>query len=273
MLPKPKHLAPEYAAIFKDRGVAEAYRYRPPYPAETIETLAGLATDLPRAVLDVGSGTGDIARPLSGMVDRLDAVDFSLAMIEAGKRLPGGDAPNLVWIHSSVEEASFSPPYALVTAGESVHWMAWDVVFPRFAAVLSPNGAVAIVERNWDRSEAVRQRMGPIIQRYATNRDYQPYDIVSELEIRGLFATQGTQVSTPYVWEPTIAEYIECRHSQNGLSRERMGESSMAFDSEVRDALQELCREGALDLRNGRLELDVEARVTWGRPVPDSSGV
>src|SRR5215210_205002 len=102
MLPKPKHLGSEYAAQFADRSVVAAYRHRPPYPAEVFDVLAGLIAAAPhaaRAVLDAGCGTGDVARRLVSKVDRLDAVDPSSAMLEAGRRLPGGDDSHLRWVH------------------------------------------------------------------------------------------------------------------------------------------------------------------------------
>ena len=43
MLPKPRHLSPEYAAAFTDPSVVAAYPNRPPYPPEAIEFLASLA--------------------------------------------------------------------------------------------------------------------------------------------------------------------------------------------------------------------------------------
>src|SRR5262245_14462885 len=109
MMPKPKHLAAEYGAQFQDESVAEAYPNRPPYPAATFPALRELAVDLPRAVLDVGCGTGDISRKLAPLVERVDAVDISTAMIAQGRRQPGGDASNLHWIRATVEEAEVSP--------------------------------------------------------------------------------------------------------------------------------------------------------------------
>ncbi len=58
--------------------MVEAYRYRPPYPAEVFDILAGLVHGESRRVLDVGCGTGYIARNFVERVERLDAVDFSL---------------------------------------------------------------------------------------------------------------------------------------------------------------------------------------------------
>jgi len=145
MRPKPAHLAPEYGEQFKDYSMVEAYKYRPPYPDEIFEILDTLITEQPRHVLDIGCGTGAIARHLVDKVDRLDAVDFSQNMIEHGKKLPNGDNPHLHWIYGRVEDVTLEPPYVLVTAGASLHWMNWDVVLPRFREVLTPKGYLAII--------------------------------------------------------------------------------------------------------------------------------
>jgi predicted TPR repeat methyltransferase len=80
MLPKPKHLAPEYAEQFKDSSVVEAYCHRPSYPVGLSEILLDLMDYEPYVALDVGCGTGSFARPLAICVERVDAVDFSQAM-------------------------------------------------------------------------------------------------------------------------------------------------------------------------------------------------
>jgi SAM-dependent methyltransferase len=270
MQAKPRHLAPEWGAQFRDESVAEAYPYRPPYPAATFDALDDLIVGGPKVVLDVGGGTGDIARRLAPLVARLDAVDASAAMIAQGRQ-PGGDAANLNWIEALVEEAELSPPYGLITAGESLHWLDWEVVLPRFAEVLDPQGWLALIERDWGSSQVVTDRVLPIIARHSTNRDFRPYNLIAELTTRGLFKVQGTRRVGPEPWQPTIDEYIECRHSQNGLSRERMGASAAAFDQELRAALRALCDEGVLALHDDRLTLQVTATLTWGRPQRHNS--
>lgn len=264
MQPKPDHLGPEYGAMFRDQSVAAAYPHRPPYPAALFDALTELLTEEPRTVLDVGCGTGDIARRLAALAGRVDAVDVSAAMIAEGRRQPGGDAPNLRWIEATVEDAPLAPPYALITAGESLHWFDWPAVFPRFAAALAPNGVLALLGRRWDVAPA---REFPIIGRYSTNRAYRPYNLTDELTARGLFAPLGQRRVGPAPWHPTIAEYIECRHSQNGLSRERMGPSADAFDAEMAALLRDLVREGTIATQDDRLLLTVEGTIVWGRPL------
>src|SRR5947207_15956107 len=95
MLPKPAHLGPRYGAQFADPSVVAAYPHRPPYPAEVFEILVGLVIDAPRAVLDAGCGTGDLARRLAELVDRGGAVGLAAAMLALGRTLLGGVAPHL----------------------------------------------------------------------------------------------------------------------------------------------------------------------------------
>jgi SAM-dependent methyltransferase len=268
VLRKPSHLSGDYGAWFKDPLLVASYPSRPPYPAGVFALLSHLAVDAPLDVLDVGCGTGDVARRLAQLVDHIDAVDFSPAMIELGQRLPGGNAANLRWILAPAETAPLAEHYALVTAGESLHWMDWPVVLPRFASVLSEHGMLAIVERRWDNEPALRERMQPIIRQFTPVRDYQPYNLADEIESRGLFQRAGEEQFGPDPWTPTIEDYLECRHSQRGFSRTHMGPEAVAgFDDAVRELLEACCREGAIDLHDDRLQLSVVARVIWGRPA------
>ena len=144
-------------------------------------------TDEPKAVLDVGCGTGLITRNLMEFVDRVDGVDFSENMIEIAKILPNGNHPGINWICGPVEKVLLSPPYALITAGQSLHWMDWEVVFPRLKESLTRNGYLAIVgQKNspmpWD-----GDLFKKIIPTYSTNQDFVPYNLVEELESRNLF--------------------------------------------------------------------------------------
>ncbi|MHC5037786.1 MAG: class I SAM-dependent methyltransferase [Planctomycetota bacterium] len=260
MKPKPKHLGVTYASQFKEASIVDAYRYRPPYPLETFHILAELIADEPKAVLDAGCGAGNLARFLIGFADRVDAVDFSVPMIETAKRLEGGDHPNIRWICAPMEEAPLAPPYALVTAGASLHWMDWEIVIPRFRYVLAPKGTLALVNHTfgslpWD--EALRE----IIPRYSTNQDYQPYNLVEELEERGLFRRVGEKRTRSIPFHQSVEAYIESFHSSNGFSRERMTEeAAVAFDEEVRALVSAHVPDGAFTVLVG-------ARVEWGMPL------
>ncbi len=260
-LPKPAHLGPAYAAQFQDRSVVAAYHHRPPYPAAVFDILADLVVDDPRVVLDVGCGTGEIARQLAARVERVDAVDQSPGMMARGRLLPGGDLPTLRWIHASAEDAPLRPPYALVTAGASLHWMEWDVVLPRFRDALAPRAALAIVDQQtlptpWDAD------LARLIPRFSTNRDYRPYDLVAELMARRLFRRDGEERTASVPFTQAVDAYVESFHARNGFSRDRMGpQQAAAFD----DALRALVSPHA---DAGKIELGIVGVVTWGQPAP-----
>jgi SAM-dependent methyltransferase len=257
--PRPAHLGSAYAAVFRDPSVVASYASRPAYPAALFDLLVGLADPACPFVLDAGTGTGDLARPLARRFARVDAIDPSAAMIEAGRHGEGGDAPNLRWITAAAESAPLDPPYGLMVAGQSLAWMEWSIVLPRWRSALSTRAFVAIVERTWD-SAPWRPALTPVIARYSTNREYRPYDLLNELSTRNLYRVVGRQV-LPGGVTADVERVIDALHSQNGLARCALGEArSRAFDDEVRGLL-------APFVEDERIVIPAGAEVTWGNPV------
>jgi SAM-dependent methyltransferase len=257
-LERPAYLREWFAAAFDDADVARAYRHRLPYPPAIFEQLVRLLPAAPRTVLDVGCGRGELARPLAALVERVDAIDMAAEMIAVGRQEPGGTAPNLRWIVARAEEAPLDPPYGLVVAGQSLHWMDWARVLPRFAAALVPNGYLALVRTTtlplpWD------EALTSIIARYSTNPTYRPYDIVAAWEAAGLFTTVGETFTPPEELPQPLEEYLDAFHAMSSLTRARMGAASAeAFDAEVRALLRPY-------LVEGRVPLQFQGHVLWGR--------
>jgi SAM-dependent methyltransferase len=265
MTDKPAHLRPENADVFKLDSVARAYHHRPPHPAGVVDALVSLLPVDGGAVLDAGCGTGELARALADVAERVDAVDVSQPMIDQGRREERGDHPRLRWVCARLEDADLRPPYALAVAGDSLHWMEWEVALPRLHDALLPGAWLAIVHRTWGTGAPDEMEL---IRRYSTLGTFQPYDLGRELVSRGLFRGQG-HLKFAGQWRPTIEEYVESRHSQAGLSRDRMGADRAAeFDAELADLLRRLVAAGGVPSREGRLDLGVVAEVGWGRPQP-----
>jgi SAM-dependent methyltransferase len=269
MTDKPAGLRPEYADAFKLDSVARAYHRRPPYPAGVVDALRSLMGDDGGAVLDAGCGTGELARALVDGAGRVDAVDVSQAMIDEGRRQERGDHPHLRWVCARLEDADLRPPYALAVAGDSLHWMDWEVALPRLHDTLRPGAWLAIVQRGWGTGAPEETEL---LRRYSVIQDYQPYDLGRELVTRGLFRGQD-HVRFAGTWRPTIEEYVESRHSQAGCAREPMGADRAAeFDRELTDLLRRLATDGRLRTRGAHLDLPFTAQVGWGRPLRGGSG-
>lgn len=235
-----------------------AYRYRPTYPPETFTILSNLIKSEPRRVLDAGCGTGYIARPLVEYVEQVDAVDFSLQMVEQGKQMSGGGHPRLRWLCGRVEDVELEPPYALITAGESLHWMDWQRVLPRFHDLLVPGGYLALIYHKTQPDPW--SVLGETLSNYRTDAGYQPFDLIAELERHHLFEMVGEQQTAPEPFVQSIDEYIESYHARAPFSRERMGaDRAAAFDEEAREVLLKT-------YPDGKVSLQVMATVQWGIP-------
>lgn len=256
---RPAHWTRENAARFQDQSVVNAYPLRIPYPPEIVDRLIELIRDRPRTVLDVGTGTGELARPLAAHVERVDAIDASAAMIAQGKASAGGDRSNLRWIIGVAEDAPVHPPYALITAGDSLHWMDWEIVLPRFHDLLTPRGLLAIVHRT-EVPPPWHERLGELVSLFATYQNYQTFDLIQELESRHLFQQEGKHETQPITYQQSIDDYIRSFHSRSSLSTETMlpGQAP-AFDEQVRQLVRPFSEEGTVSLQT-------VGSIVWGSP-------
>lgn len=248
----------EVASVWCDPKVAACYEHRPEYPDEVFDCLQALVGDGPARGLDLGCGTGFVARPLAARLAHVDAVDVSRAMIEAGKRLPGGDRTNLRWIVGDAETVALEPPYDLVTAGDSLHWMDWTVVLPRIAA-LSPDGCLALldVEATIVGIPAeLRRAIDELRRRYGTYTRPRR-GILEQIAEHGFHELGRTRTRAVERRQPVDA-HVRSLHAGASLSWVRMtADAAEAFDAELRAMLTAAC--------GGHVTLEIVGSVCWGR--------
>jgi SAM-dependent methyltransferase len=258
---RPRHLAAEYAGQFRDEEVAAAYGHRPPYPPETFAIVEPLLGPRPRCVLELGAGTGDFTMGLAPSVDRLVAVEPSLAMLERGRCREGAAGAHVEWLPVAAEDYAFDGRYSAVVAAEAFHWLDWFLVVPRIAASLEPRGQLILVERILADPPPWEPDLRVLIREYSTNRDYVSYDIVVELESRGLITVSGRAETAAAPHRQAVDDYIESFHSRNGFSRARLPAGrAREFDDKLETLLGRYCPDGTV-------RLPVQARIVWGRPV------
>ena len=246
-------------AVWREVEVARVYRYRPGYPPPVFDILRGLIVE-PRTILDAGCGTGALTRRMAAFATRIDAIDPSAAMIDEARRLPGGDDPRISWAVAPAETAPLSPPYGLITTGQSLHWMDHDVVMPRFRDALAAGGFLAATDIDWEYAPAWRNQLVEIFEKYSpVNAKEFVGDLFGDLAQRGLFERAGFQRTSMVPVDVSIEDFVNALRSTSSLSRVVLGDRAEAFGDEVR----------ALFTRLGsdRVRFAVAANVVWGRPL------
>jgi SAM-dependent methyltransferase len=245
----------ELGRVFADDEVASLYAYRAPYPPATFAILERLVVG-PRAVLDAGAGTGAIARNLPRSIERIDAVDPSAAMIARGRALPNGDDPRIRWILGRAEDAPLSPPYGLITAGASLHWMRPEVVLPRFRDALAPGAHLAILNTEKTDSGPWRAQLLEVIQRYSPVKDHlEVAEMVARDAKKGLFTVVGEERTPPVIDDKSVDDFMRLLGSTSTLSRATLGARADAFDAECREMF---ARNGMTSVRS-----EIVGYVAW----------
>ena len=264
---RPEGLGEWYAARFQDQSVVDRYHLRPTYPAETFEILSSLIVDEPRRVLDAGCGPGNLTRPLAAYVEQIDAVDISRPMLARARTLSGGDSPKIRWLLGRVEDVDLQPPYTLITAGESIHWMDWDVILPRFAGLLTSHGVLAIVSADYQQMPPWYEAYIALLKRFSNNPKYVPIDLMAEFEKRRLFQRQGEATTAPEPLRQSIEDWIAAQHARSSLSLDTMtSEQAAQFDAEMREALLPFAQDGFVTMQ-------IAGHIVWGKPLAPVEGV
>jgi SAM-dependent methyltransferase len=158
---------PHDHAVHEQRDRAESFgavaddydRYRPGYPEALIDDLAALG---PRAVLDIGCGTGKAAGLL--VARGLDVLGVELDPKMAGvARSHGID----VEVDSFEQWDDRGRTFDLVTCAQAWHWVDPAVGGPKLARLLSPGGRAALFWNFAEPDPATKAVVDEVYQRLA----------------------------------------------------------------------------------------------------------
>jgi SAM-dependent methyltransferase len=137
-----------------DFGVAagDYVRHRQGPPAELFDRLArqfGIGVR-GQDVVDLGTGTGVVARELAARGARAVGVDPSPSMLAEAARLAVADGLEVTWRHARAEETGLAGASAdVVTSCQAWHWFDRPRAAAEARRVLRPGGAIAILNFDW----------------------------------------------------------------------------------------------------------------------------
>ncbi|GBF06646.1 methyltransferase type 12 [Deinococcus aerius] len=230
-------------------GTAPYYaRYRPGYPDAVLGHLrAAFTLDGSGRLLDLGCGTGEVARPLHANFEEVVGLDVSPEMIaEAGRQSARAGIANIRWLCLPAEAISGElGHFRLVTLGNAFHWMRQDEVLGKAYDLLS-SGGVAILGHPggiwtgtdaWERAvrESLVRWLGP---RRRTRTG--PFMAEEGAERRALSRSRLVDVTAgEHRWsrEVEVDTIVGELFSTSFASRALLGEHADAFEADVRRSL------------------------------------
>jgi SAM-dependent methyltransferase len=125
--------------------------HRTDFPVQLADVLAArglLGPDV--AAVDLGTGTGALARLVAPRVASVVGVDPSAPMIEQARRLDREAGVSVSYRVATAEETGLTDGCAdLVLAGQCWHWFDADRAATEVARLLRPHGHLVIVHFDW----------------------------------------------------------------------------------------------------------------------------
>lgn len=130
---------------------ADYRKYRAGFPPEMFSRLAAYQIGLPgQNILDLGTGTGTVARQLAERGASVVALDKATALMAEAKALDAEAGVTIDYVEGVVERLEFEDArFDVVTAGQCWHWFERARAASETFRVLKRGGRIAIVHFDW----------------------------------------------------------------------------------------------------------------------------
>lgn len=126
-------------------------KHRAGFPEAFFERLAPFGVGLPgQRVLDLGTGTGTVARGLARRGCTVTGLDKSVALVDQAKQLDADGGVSIEYVIASAEETGLpAGTMDVVTACQCWHWFDRPRAAREVLRVLVPGGTLVIAHFDW----------------------------------------------------------------------------------------------------------------------------
>jgi len=132
-------------------AAADYARYRKGFPPETLDRLEAHGIGLSgQRVLDLGCGTGTIARQMAARGCTVVGLDVDSRMLEAAGEMALVDGVEVDWVEAPAESTGLPDgSFDSIVAGQSWHWFSQDEATAEVGRLLAPDGRFAVCGFDW----------------------------------------------------------------------------------------------------------------------------
>lgn len=241
------------------QGTAHWYEtYRPRYVPDLYKHLsAQFHLEDDAQILDLGCGTGFLARGLAPHVGHVFALDPDSEMLDEARKAASSEClDNITWIQGEAETLpSKIDNLSLTTIGTAFHWMHQEKVLNDLYGRTHPGGGVAIITNRWNywkdnskehtipwkkrRIELVQRFLGDMRRAGKGIAHLDTGELFESVLMRSPFSRfQTWEVSFEHVW--TVDTLLGLLYSTSFGRRSYFGDKLAEFEGVFRNEMLEV---------------------------------
>lgn len=220
--------------------------YRPGYPEAFYDTLAALGIGTAgQHILDLGTGTGVLARAFATNGARVIGVDIAANQIEEARMLARASELDARFEVSRAEDIEFpADSFDIVSAGQSFLYFDADVLVPKVLDALKPDGQLVLTHLSWlPRKDAVARASEALVLEYNpvwSGADYDGFLPAMFPWAKGRFDLKTfhlVEYAMPFTHESWRGRFIACR----GIGAALTPADVQRFDADHAALLEGIC--------------------------------
>ncbi len=220
--------------------------YRPGYPQAFYATLAALGIGTAgQRVLDLGTGTGVLARAFAANGADVVGVDIAANQIEEARSLAKSQGLTVEFTTCRAEDIDFAEDhFDVIAAGQSFFYFDTEILIPKLLKALKHGGQLILTHLSWlPRKDATARASEDLVLRYNpawSGADYSGYLPAIFPWAKGNFDLKTfhlIEYAIPFTRESWRGRFIACR----GIGAALSDADVARFDAEHAALLARIC--------------------------------